>query len=71
MKRKNAVLVYAKPQTPEEIEFNLDGITFLNTLEGMSYEAGREQAVKDMKEMEVSNGSKNNDATRSDKRTER
>ena len=52
MKTKYAVAVIAKPQTVEERLFNLDGITFLHMLNGMSYEAAQKQAVADMKDME-------------------
>lgn len=52
MKKKYAVAVHSKPQTEEEKLFNLDGITFLNMLEGMSYEAAREKAKQDIKDME-------------------
>ena len=51
MTEKYAVAVCAKPQTEEEKLFNLDGITFLNMLNGMSYEKAREQAKQEMKEM--------------------
>lgn len=54
MKRENAVMVVAKPQTVEEKQFNLDGITFLNMLNGFSYEGARKQAIQDMRETESS-----------------
>ncbi len=50
-KRNYAVAVYPKPQTLEEKQFNLDGLTLLNILNGMSYEAAREQAIQDMKDI--------------------
>ena len=51
MTRKYAVAICAKPQTEGEKLFNLDGITFLNMLNGMSYEKAREQAKQEMKGM--------------------
>ena len=52
MKGKYVVAVHSTPQTEEEIAFNLDGLTFLNMLEGMSYEEAQQQARQDIKDME-------------------
>ncbi len=54
MKKRNyAVAVCPKPQTPEERQFNFDGLTFLNMLNGMGYEAALKQAERDMKAMDT------------------
>lgn len=37
--------------TEEEIWFNIDGATYFNILDGMSYEEAREEAIKEFKEM--------------------
>ncbi len=53
MKSKKNYAVAVKPQTLEEKQFNMDGLTYLNMLNGMSYEAAQEQAKQDMKDMET------------------
>jgi hypothetical protein len=41
--------------TEDEIYFNIDGATYFNMLDGMSFEEAQVEAIKEFKEMQAEN----------------